>query len=124
MLNKLIRPRLFTGVVNHWWMQRITAVIMIPLVVWFLYVFFSQIFLQKEQLFFEILLDSPIKIVFFLFLLLAAFYHAVLGMQVVFEDYVVQPMLRTFLITSTKIVAIFTYLLFLFSIYFAYQSIS
>ncbi|PID50647.1 MAG: succinate dehydrogenase, hydrophobic membrane anchor protein [Proteobacteria bacterium] len=71
---------------HHWWMQRVTAIALIPLILWFLY---SIIALNGEP--YEVALNhfiSPFNAAIASLFILAAFYHASLGLQVVIEDYI------------------------------------
>lgn len=70
---------------HHWWVQRLTAVALIPLTLWFI---FSAIRLTGAT--HEVALNwlgEPLHIVLMLALVLATFHHLQLGMQVVIEDY-------------------------------------
>lgn len=71
---------------HHWWMQRVTAVAMIPLAVWFVYMLLTLAVGEISSL--QSWLNSPFQAVLMLAFLGAATYHAKLGMQVVIEDYV------------------------------------
>ena len=73
--------------VHHWWMQRLSAVALIPLVSWFVYSFLTQM-LGAERAAIANWFDSPLNAMGTLALLTAMFYHARLGLQVVIEDYV------------------------------------
>jgi len=71
---------------HHWWLQRITAVALIPLTFW-LIVLLDLSFNAPYQ---ETVawLASPFNAACIVFWILAVFYHAALGLQVVIEDYV------------------------------------
>lgn len=71
---------------HHWWMQRVTSIALIPLVLWFA---FSMLrYARAEYAEFQHWLSSPINAGLMVTLLCALFYHAKLGMQVIYEDYV------------------------------------
>ncbi|MDX1975676.1 MAG: succinate dehydrogenase, hydrophobic membrane anchor protein [Rickettsiales bacterium] len=76
--------------VSHWWWQRVTALALIPLSVWFVYslvtVVLSPSVTTTAQWF-----ASPINSIVMVLMLLATFIHAKLGLQVVIEDYVKSP---------------------------------
>lgn len=70
----------------HWWQQRVTAIALIPLSIWFLASVISLSGSHYET--FQIWLSVPGNAVLMLLLLLCVFHHAQLGLQVVIEDYV------------------------------------
>lgn len=70
----------------HWLMQRKTAVIMIPLVVWFAFVINS--FLLDPELVINALLYSPLRFFCFLILINVSIFHGMLGIKEICEDYI------------------------------------
>ena len=71
---------------SHWWLQRLTAVALIPLSIWLA---FAVAMLGSAS--YEIVLgwlQSPIVVVFLVLFIVATFYHTQLGLQVIVEDYV------------------------------------
>ena len=83
---------------SHWWMQRITAVALIPLSFWlisFLDLSLNAPYQQTVEW-----LTSPLNTVCMVAWVLAVFYHAAMGLQVVIEDYVAAE--------GVKIVAVWT----------------
>ncbi|MDO9269749.1 MAG: succinate dehydrogenase, hydrophobic membrane anchor protein [Methylobacter sp.] len=71
---------------GHWWMQRVTAVALIPLSFWLIKFLGLSLTAPYQQT-----LDwlaSPINSICIVVWIIAAFYHAALGLQVVIEDYV------------------------------------
>jgi succinate dehydrogenase / fumarate reductase membrane anchor subunit len=71
---------------SHWWAQRVTALALVPLTLWFI---LSAIRLAGEPR--EVMvawLSAPLPIVLMLALIVATFHHLQLGLQVVIEDYV------------------------------------
>ena len=71
---------------SHWWMQRITAVALVPLATWFA---FAVAMLGGAS--YETVigwLQSPIVTVLLILFIVATFYHTQLGLQVIIEDYV------------------------------------
>jgi len=71
---------------GHWWMQRITAVALIPLSFWLLEFLGLSLTAPYQQT--VDWLASPVNTVCIVAWIAAAFYHAALGLQVVLEDYV------------------------------------
>lgn len=75
---------------DHFWMQRVTAVALVPLSVWFMASLLSSL-LSPNVIKVVEWFASPIHSVLFLFLLIAGLVHARLGVQVVVEDYIKGP---------------------------------
>lgn len=72
--------------VHHWWAQRVSAIALVPLGLWFVW---SAISLMGADLItFRLWLGHFGNALLMILLSLAMFYHAALGMQVVIEDYV------------------------------------
>ena len=74
------------GGVEHWWAERVTAVALVPLTVWFAASIIAAA--GGDHAFFLQWLGSPISTICMVLLLIALFYHTALGLQVVIEDYV------------------------------------
>jgi len=72
--------------VRHWWMQRVTAIALIPLGIWFATSLIG--LLNADYATAAAWLAQPFNAVMTSLLLLAMFYHSWLGVQVVVEDYV------------------------------------
>lgn len=73
---------------HHFWVQRISAVALIPLLMWFVY---SVICLAAGGVRHQEVaewLASPFPAFMLICTLIATFYHAKLGLQVVIEDYI------------------------------------
>ncbi len=83
---------------SHWWMQRVTAVALIPLSFWI--IIFLDLSLNAPYQETIAWLASPLNTVGMVAWLLAVFYHAALGLQVVIEDYIAAE--------GVKIVAVWT----------------
>jgi len=72
--------------VNHWMMQRITAVGNLILGLWLIYSLVTMAsFTYTDAV---LWISAPINAVFMMLFIITTFYHAVLGSQVVIEDYV------------------------------------
>jgi succinate dehydrogenase / fumarate reductase membrane anchor subunit len=73
--------------VSHWVWQRLTAIIIAPISLWFV---FSMMQFSQDVTSYQMIewLRSPINAVFSILLVSAIFFHAALGMQVIIEDYV------------------------------------
>ncbi|WP_439816149.1 succinate dehydrogenase, hydrophobic membrane anchor protein [Zavarzinia sp. CC-PAN008] len=72
--------------VHHWWVQRLTAIALIPLVLWFIVSTASLTWVDHAG--FVAWLSQPLVAVLMIALLGTLFYHLKLGAQVVIEDYV------------------------------------
>src|SRR5665213_1753403 len=72
--------------VDHWWIQRVTAVALVPLTVWF--VASLIVIAGSDYNAVMIWLRSPLVTISMALLLVALFYHMALGLQVVAEDYI------------------------------------
>ncbi len=71
---------------NHWWMQRVTAMALAPLSVWFLW--FAIANKGGDYAALSSAVGQPLNAVLLLAFIWALFHHAYLGLQVVIEDYV------------------------------------
>lgn len=84
----------------HWAAQRLTAVAAVPLTIWLVY---SVVRLQgADHEIFTAWLAQPFNALAMIFLVVAAFYHAALGLQVVIEDYVHCGCVKTASIVAVK----------------------
>jgi len=71
---------------HHWIAQRMTAVALIPLTLWFVASLICLIGAPLEEV--KAWLASPFNAVLMSLTLIAGFHHAQLGLQVVIEDYI------------------------------------
>lgn len=86
---------------KHWMAQRITAIANIPLVLWAVYSVFN---LQgATYLEFTAWLSMPVNAVLAILFVLNTFYHAMLGNQVVIEDYISCICFRTIKLIGQKL---------------------
>ena len=83
---------------SHWWMQRVTAVALIPLSYWL--ITFLNLSLNAPYQHTVEWLATPLNTLCIVAWVLAVFYHAALGLQVVIEDYIAAE--------GIKIVAVWT----------------
>jgi succinate dehydrogenase / fumarate reductase membrane anchor subunit len=70
----------------HWWAQRLTAIALVPLAIWFV----VSLLLLVGQGHAEVVawFKNPVSATLMVLLIGAVFHHAQLGLQVVIEDYV------------------------------------
>ena len=85
----------------HWWMQRVTAVALIPLSFW-LILFIQQLFTASYDEIRQWLM-SPLNFTLLLAWAFTGFYHAALGLQVVIEDYVNPDWLKIVMVWVIKL---------------------
>jgi succinate dehydrogenase / fumarate reductase membrane anchor subunit len=74
------------GGTSHWWLQRLTSVVLFFLTPWFL--IFALGLVRAEQHIVQATLAQPLNATLMVLWLLSLFWHAQLGLQVVAEDYV------------------------------------
>jgi succinate dehydrogenase / fumarate reductase membrane anchor subunit len=89
--------------VDHWWTQRITAIALVPLVVWFVVAVIELIGADRAAL--ADWLHHPLPAVMWILFLIAAAYHGALGLQVVIEDYLENEALRLAVMIVMKLAA-------------------
>ena len=73
-------------VVKKWLLQRITAVILVPLLLWFLYIFVGLV--QKDYQSIIVFFRNDINFILSIIFLIIVFLHMKLGMGEIFEDYI------------------------------------
>ena len=90
--------------VSHWWLQRLTAVALVPLTIWFAFTVVSLTGADYEtaRAAFSSLWRASLMIIY----LAALFFHGQLGLQTVIEDYVHSGGIRMFLLIGTKFAAV------------------
>ncbi|MEO0998349.1 MAG: succinate dehydrogenase, hydrophobic membrane anchor protein [Pseudomonadota bacterium] len=71
---------------DHWWMQRVTAVALVPLTLWFVVAIGLADTLDYASVVYWF--SNPVNATLMILLLGALLYHSSLGVQVVIEDYV------------------------------------
>jgi succinate dehydrogenase / fumarate reductase, membrane anchor subunit len=72
--------------VNHWWMQRVTAIALLVLAPWFIY--FAVSLIGADLAMVRSAIASPLNAILLISFVIAMLWHARLGLQVVVEDYV------------------------------------
>ena len=90
--------------VAHWWAQRVTAIALIPLSLWFVA---SVVSLGgADYSTYRLWINEHGNLVLLICFLIALFHHAQLGMQVVIEDYVHGEAAKITLLLATKFIAV------------------
>ena len=86
--------------VNHWWAQRMTALALVPLAVWFVISLLGMTGADHAAV--KAWVGSPVVAALLILLIAATFYHAYLGLQVVIEDYVHSEAWKLFALLAVK----------------------
>src|SRR3954469_23490078 len=89
--------------VSHWWIQRLTAIALIPLGIWLVA---SLVCLAgADHAAIAQWLTAPFTLGALALTIITAFYHAMLGLQVVIEDYVHAKVVKLTLIILIQFAA-------------------
>jgi succinate dehydrogenase / fumarate reductase membrane anchor subunit len=99
---------------HHWWMQRVTAVALALLTPWFLLVVLGLIGADFATV--RLTFAQPITASLMLIYVLALFWHARLGLQVVIEDYIHSRPLEVALQLAVQLIFAFAAVLSVVSI--------
>ena len=99
----------------HWVMQRLTAIALIPLSIWLLASIISLVGADAATAadFFK----QPLNAAFAAILIIAAFIHKSMGLEVILQDYVHCPKKQKCLIGIVKLISLVLAVLCLASIY-------
>lgn len=100
-----IAPSTKTGS-HHYIMQRVSAVALIPLIIW-LAISFVEI-LQDPYGYLPVFFAYPFNAIMSILLITTSLYHGSLGMKVVIEDYVANKMKMYLLIMTIHFISIAT----------------
>jgi succinate dehydrogenase / fumarate reductase membrane anchor subunit len=90
---------------EHWWQQRVTAVALLILGLWFAIAIAGLDSFDQAAV--AAWVASPFNAVMLLLLAVTLAWHSLLGIQVVVEDYVHGPALKVFSIVLNKFVHVF-----------------
>ena len=85
---------------HHWWGQRVTAIAMVPLLIWFVASVVSLADAPLADV--KAWIASHFVAVPLLALIVAVFHHAQLGLQVVIEDYIHAEGVKLVLLLAVK----------------------
>ena len=89
---------------HHWWVQRLSAVALVPLTVWFVISVISLAGADHAAV--SAWLAQPLSAVFMLLFVVATFYHLQLGVQVVIEDYIHGEATKIICLVALKLLSI------------------
>jgi succinate dehydrogenase / fumarate reductase, membrane anchor subunit len=90
--------------VGHWWTQRVTAAALIPLGIWFVVTVLG--LLHADYATARAAVAKPWNALLLIAFVLTMFWHAVLGLQVVIEDYVHTRWKEVVLLVAIKFLAV------------------
>jgi len=89
---------------HHWWWQRITAVALVPLSIWFVA---SLVTIATADYAIALAwLETPLVAILCCALIVTIFYHGQLGVQVIVEDYVHTEWLKLTTIVAAKLLSL------------------
>jgi len=89
---------------HHWWVQRLTALALIPLVIWFA---LSLVMMSGADYgMVRAWIGSPVAMVLLILTIVIGLHHGQLGLQVVIEDYVHNDGLKLALIVAVRFIAV------------------
>jgi succinate dehydrogenase / fumarate reductase membrane anchor subunit len=71
---------------GHFWTQRVTAIVLAPLAIWFVWTLVTLVGTDLETA--RDIIARPWNTIIFAVFLVSMFWHAKLGLQIVIEDYV------------------------------------
>lgn len=89
--------------VEHWWTQRLTAVALVPLALWFVAALVGHLGADRAAAI--AWLGSPIPATAMALLVIASFAHMALGVQVVIEDYVHHEAVKIASLVALRLIA-------------------
>jgi len=88
---------------SHFWSQRLTAIALVPLVLWLAFSIAS--LPDMDYIAIREWLSTPFNAIVMILFIIAGFYHARLGLQVVIEDYIGSHGPRTAAIIAVTFIA-------------------
>jgi succinate dehydrogenase / fumarate reductase, membrane anchor subunit len=94
--------------VSHWWTQRVTAAALIVLALWFVTLVLG--LLHADYATARAAVAKPWNAVLLIAFVITVFWHAVLGLQVVVEDYVHTRWKEIVLLVAIKFIAVLSVL--------------
>jgi succinate dehydrogenase / fumarate reductase membrane anchor subunit len=85
---------------HHWWIERVEAVALVPLTIWFIFVLLHLVGAPRQAVIDW--LSSPVSMMLMLLLIVTTFHHLSLGVQTVLDDYVHQPGIKLWSVLAVK----------------------
>jgi succinate dehydrogenase / fumarate reductase membrane anchor subunit len=87
-----------------WWRQRVTAIALLPLALWFVIMVIELAGADRQAL--VAWMHNPMAAVLMILLIVATFYHAALGLQVVIEDYLHSEGLKLAMLIAMRLLCV------------------
>ena len=100
---------------HHWWMQRISAVLLVPLSLWFVFSIACLVGSGYQTV--VAWIAAPWVAVSLVIYFAALFYHSQLGVQVVIEDYIHASGTKIFLLLLNSFVTIGLFAIAFYSVF-------
>ena len=89
---------------SHWWWQRVTAVALIPLTLWFVYSVLGLFAASHAEV--SAWLGMPLNATLMVLFVVTALFHGQTGLQVVIEDYIHTTWLNLTILLAVKFAAV------------------
>ncbi|MFZ0486647.1 MAG: succinate dehydrogenase, hydrophobic membrane anchor protein [Arenicellales bacterium] len=94
--------------VEHWWWQRLTALALVPLGIWFVVVVISMVGADYATA--RTWVAQPVNMVLLIAFVAALLHHGQLGLQVVIEDYVHREAWKLTLLLAVKALSVLAFI--------------
>jgi succinate dehydrogenase / fumarate reductase, membrane anchor subunit len=99
---------------HHWWVERLEAVALVPLTVWFILSVLHLIGGSHQAVIDW--LSSPVSMALMLLMIVTTFHHFSLGVQSVLDDYVHRPTVKLWSLFAIKAASVLVALLCIVSV--------
>ena len=99
---------------HHWWMQRVTSIVLVPLCLWFVISILQLSNMSYTEV--RVWMSDPMSTTLMIMMLVAIYYHAYLGVQVVIEDYVDTEWQKITSLLLVKFLAVFSGIISVYSV--------
>ena len=93
------------GGASHWWCQRLSAIMLAPLMLWF--IFSALGLVGADHSAFVIWLSFPLNALLMALVVITLFYHSQQGMKVIVEDYIKNVAVK---LTTLIMLKVFAYI--------------
>ncbi|MCG8324564.1 MAG: succinate dehydrogenase, hydrophobic membrane anchor protein [Thiotrichales bacterium] len=99
---------------HHWWMQRVSAIALVPLCLWFIAALFQLSSMGYTEV--RVWMADPIVSVLLVMMLLALYYHTYVRVQVVIEDYIDSEWQKIGCLLLVKFLCLFAAMISIYSV--------